>query len=64
MTNKIDPIVQEVKELFEQRSQIWIKKYWTTLEENNSDDFLQHLKEELMDWILYLHKIQKQNNQK
>jgi ribosomal protein S7 len=42
---------------FEQRSELGIKKYGTTLEENNTDDFINHLQEELMDAILYLEKI-------
>ena len=54
---KKDKIVQEVISKFEQRSKIGIKKYGTTLEENNSDDFLNHLQEELMDAILYIEKL-------
>ena len=54
----IDNIVERVREEFLQRSQMGIKKYGTTLEENNNDDFLQHLKEELMDAILYIEKLQ------
>jgi hypothetical protein len=52
-----DPIVEQVKELFDQRSQVGIKKYGTTLHDNNTDDFLVHLQEELLDAILYLQKI-------
>ena len=53
-----DPIVQKVIEQFLKRSNEGIKKYGTTLAENNEDDFLQHLKEELMDAILYIEKLQ------
>jgi hypothetical protein len=53
-----DRIVNEVINEIQGRSEKWICKYWTTLEENNKDDYLQHLKEELMDWILYIHKLQ------
>lgn len=53
-----DKIVKQVVSQFEQRSEIGIKKYGTTLEENNNDDFLQHLKEELMDAVLYIEKLQ------
>ena len=55
---KIDPIVKSVIKEFKQRSKVGIKKYGTTLKDNNTDDFLQHLKEELMDGILYIQKLQ------
>lgn len=53
---KEDKYVQQVKEKFEERSQIGIKKYNTTLERTdlNTKDWLQHLQEELMDATLYL----------
>lgn len=54
---KKDKIVQQVIKKFEQRSEVGIKKYGTTLEENNTDDFLNHLQEELMDAILYIEKL-------
>jgi uncharacterized radical SAM superfamily protein len=53
-----DKIVDNVIVQFAKRSQIGIAKYGTTLEENNNDDFLQHLKEELMDAVLYIEKLQ------
>lgn len=53
-----DRIVQQVIEQFQQRSEVGIKKYGTTLEDNNKDDFLEHLKQELMDAILYIEKLQ------
>lgn len=52
-----DPIVEEVIKNFRNRSAVGIKKYGTTLESNNTDDFLQHAIEESMDFILYLQKI-------
>ena len=52
-----DKIVQDVVDKFQQRSETGIKKYGTTLEENNTDDFLNHLQEELMDAILYIQKL-------
>jgi hypothetical protein len=55
---KIDPLVTSVMTQFLTRSQLGISKYGTTLEENNNDDFLQHLKEELMDAVLYIEKLQ------
>jgi hypothetical protein len=52
-----DKIVWEVIEKFMQRSEVGIRKYGTTLEQNNTDDFLLHLQEELMDAILYIQKL-------
>ena len=51
-----DRFVQQIKEKFEQRSQVGIKKYGTTLERDdlNTEDWLTHLGEELMDALLYL----------
>ena len=53
-----DKIVENLKSEYDTRSKLGIKKYKTTLEDNNSDDFLQHLKEELMDATLYIQKLQ------
>jgi hypothetical protein len=53
-----DKIVKQVINNFKKRSEVGINKYGTTLEENNNDDFLQHLKEELMDAVLYIEKLQ------
>lgn len=52
-----DPIVEQVKKLFDKRSQAGIKKYGTTLYENDKDNFFDHLQQELMDGILYLQKL-------
>jgi hypothetical protein len=52
-----DKIVELVIEKFKHRSEVGIKKYGTTLEQNNDDDFLNHLQEELMDAILYIQKL-------
>ena len=54
-----DPIVQQVIDKFQNRSEVGIKKYGTTLHENNTDDFLIHLQEELMDATLYIEKLLK-----
>jgi len=56
-----DKIVKKVIKQFKNRSELGIKKYGTTLENNNEDDFLQHLKEELMDAVLYIEKLQQLN---
>ena len=53
-----DVIVERIIEEFQERSKGGIKKYGTTLQDNNKDDFLQHLKEELMDAVLYIEKLQ------
>lgn len=54
---KTDRIVAEVIDKFQQRSEVGIRKYNTTLEENNKDNFFVHLQEELMDSTLYLQKL-------
>ena len=59
---KEDKIVTQIVDKFKQRSEIGIKKYNTTLEENNTDDFYEHLSEELMDSLLYLQKIKEQKD--
>ena len=58
---KTDPIVEQVIAKFQQRSNVGIKKYNTTLFENNHDNYLLHLQEELQDAILYIEKIMTQN---
>lgn len=57
-----DKIVEDIIKQFRERSRVGIKKYGTTLEQNNEDDFLEHLKQELMDAILYIEKIQSLKN--
>ena len=54
-----DKIVQQVISKFEQRSELGIKKYGTTLEENNLsiEEWINHAIEEQMDNILYLTKL-------
>jgi len=54
-----DPIVQKVIRKFAERSEVGIKKYNTTLQDNNDGllKFLTHLQEELMDATLYVEKI-------
>jgi len=62
MEEKKDIIVEQVISKFKKRSELGIKKYNTTLEENNTDDFLNHLQEELMDAVLYIQKLKSQRN--
>lgn len=59
MGSRKDSFVEAVKEKFEQRSQIGIKKYNTTLERKDLYlmDWLNHLQEELMDATLYIERL-------
>lgn len=52
-----DKIVQQVIAKYQQRSDVGIAKYGTTLETNNKDNYLKHLQEELMDASLYIQKL-------
>jgi hypothetical protein len=52
-----DEIVEQVVNKYYMRSVVGIKKYSTTLEGNNTDDFLEHALEEAMDFTLYIMKI-------
>ncbi len=54
-----DLIVQEVKDLYDSRSEVGINKYNTTLEDSldGLETFLEHLQEELMDATLYIQKL-------
>ena len=58
-----DEIVEQVIDKYHFRSQVGIKKYGTTLETNNKDNYLKHLQEELMDATLYIQKIIDQNRE-
>jgi hypothetical protein len=58
-----DKIVQSVVLKYQQRSEVGIKKYNTTLEDNNEDDFLLHAQQEAMDLSLYLEKLIQQRNE-
>jgi hypothetical protein len=51
-----DVIVADVCLRMVQRSQLGLRKYGTTLKENNTDNFLNHLFEELLDASLYIQK--------
>jgi hypothetical protein len=58
-----DKIVKAVVEKYKQRSKFGIKKYKTTLENNNEDDFLLHAQQEAMDLSLYIEKLIQQRNE-
>jgi hypothetical protein len=51
-----DDIVADVCLRMVQRSQRGLLKYGTTLKENNTDNFLNHALEEMLDGALYLQK--------
>lgn len=59
-----DRIVQEIKDKFEQRSQLGIKKYGTTLERDDlsQEQWIEHAIEECMDLILYLQRLKHKIN--
>ena len=54
-----DPIVENVKRLYDVRSKVGINKYNTTLFDSPDGfyKFLNHLQEELMDATLYVEKL-------
>lgn len=54
-----DPIVENVKRLYDIRSKVGIDKYNTTLFDSPDSfyNFLNHLQEELMDASLYIEKL-------
>lgn len=58
-----DPIVESTVIEFKERSSTGQQKYGYTLENNNHDDFFQHLKEELMDATVYITKLQMQKEE-
>jgi len=55
-----DRVVESVRSKFLNRSNTGIKKYNCTLEENNKDNYLNHLQEELMDGVAYIEKLLQQ----
>ena len=55
-----DSIVESVRQKLLDRSNIGINKYNTTLETNNTDNYLKHAQEEAMDLSNYLEKLMQQ----
>ena len=51
-----DPVVETVVGKLRSRSEVGIKKYGATLDDNNIDDYLNHLQEELLDSVNYIQK--------
>lgn len=57
---KQDAIVESVRDKLLDRSRVGISKYGTTLEEDNKDNYLNHLQMELMDASNYIEKLLQQ----
>ena len=59
---QIDPILMNVMTKYYDRSEMGIKKYGTTLENNSLPlmEWLNHLQEELMDATLYIEKLKQE----
>jgi hypothetical protein len=59
---QIDPILMKVLTKYYERSEMGIKKYGRTLENNSLPlmDWLNHLQEELMDATLYIEKLKQE----
>ena len=57
-----DSIVESVINQFKQRSEVGIRKYNTTLDRNDLStlDWIEHAKQESMDFILYLERLKKE----
>ncbi len=60
-----DSIVEKVVSKYQERSEVGIKKYNTTLDRKDLNllDWLNHLQEELMDATLYIEKLKEDVNQ-
>jgi hypothetical protein len=58
-----DKIVKQVVDKYTSRSEVGIAKYGTTLENNNVDNYMNHLQQELMDATLYIEKIMYMNRE-
>lgn len=55
-----DAVVESVRQKLLDRSTVGIKKYNTTLDSNNTDNYLKHAQEEAMDLSNYLEKLMQQ----
>jgi hypothetical protein len=56
-----DYVTTSVIEDLQSRSDVGIKKYGTTIHQNNKDNFLNHLYEELLDAAQYCKKLRMQS---
>ncbi len=61
-----DKIVESVIKRFNERSEVGIRKYNTTLERNDLTplEWLNHAQEEAMDFVLYLERLRKELSNK
>ena len=61
---KPDPIVESVVDQLRSRSEVGIKKYGTTLEDNklSTAEWIEHAKQEAMDFVLYLERLKREIN--
>ena len=55
-----DPVVESVRQKLLDRSNIGLKKYSSSLDSNNKDNYLKHAQEEAMDLSNYLEKLMQQ----
>ena len=53
----MDKIVENVRQKLLERSNTGIEKYNSTLQDNNKDNYLNHLQEELLDGANYIEKL-------
>jgi hypothetical protein len=53
----IDNVVDNVRAKLLERSKIGIRKYGTTLQQNNKDNYIEHAQMEAMDLCNYLEKL-------
>lgn len=56
-----DPIVLSTMAKLNDRSRVGVNKYGTTLAQNNTDNFLVHLQQELLDGANYIEKLIQDN---
>ena len=58
-----DSIVESIISKFQERSNVGIQKYGTTLDRNDltHSEWINHAQEEAMDFILYLEKLKQIN---
>ena len=55
-----DPVVESVRQKLLDRSNVGLKKYSSSLDSNNKDNYLKHAQEEAMDLSNYLEKLMQQ----
>ncbi len=58
----MDSIVKSVIEQFEKRSEVGIKKYGVTLDRTDLTtlEWIEHAKQEAMDFVLYLERLKRE----